>query len=518
MPLLSGSSAEVIAHNIAELMSSGKRSRDQAVAIAYAHARDHHYRHDAAERSPLADVLIHQMVIARTHGTSKPIRKKLPRQNYPRALEAAYGTRIIELMRHARAQYEKLLVELPRLLAQAQASRGDDAGDLAEPSLVDARQLFRPANEAKTFAGFPVVVENPIGSTRSWIDSDGTRGFTIMKAAYGYIDGAIGADGEEVDCYLGPNEDSPHVHIVHQNRKGGGYDEDKVMLGFASAHAAQAYYSAHYDDPSFFGSMTTMPLEAFRAQLADPSRGAAPLAFRADAPSELELAKRLIDEAAISTRQSMVKSTIEDIAGYFARETTIAQRRELSRQLTAGLGVDVIPDDRFIPALMDYFTHENAALITSVAEDLHRDVANLVARAFTKRMNPETLAAHIQHRFDVSESRARFIARDQLGKLWGQLNAVRQRGIGVTHFIWDTQEDDRVRIWHRSLHSKRYSYDDPPVVNDKGERMLPGEDYGCRCDAIPDLTDILARVAAAMPKRGWQPARISRAGRPSARR
>lgn len=38
MPLKSGSSQKVISENIAELMRSGKYTRDQAIAIAFAKA------------------------------------------------------------------------------------------------------------------------------------------------------------------------------------------------------------------------------------------------------------------------------------------------------------------------------------------------------------------------------------------------------------------------------------------------------------------------------------------------
>jgi hypothetical protein len=124
--------------------------------------------------------------------------------------------------------------------------------------------------ERLTFAGFPIVIENPKGSVREWIDTDGTPGKTKMRYAYGYIEGAAGSDGDSVDVYLGPSENAAWAYVVHQNRKPDftEYDEDKVMLGFDSANHAGDAYVAQYDDERFFGGMTVLSLDDFRTRIA----------------------------------------------------------------------------------------------------------------------------------------------------------------------------------------------------------------------------------------------------------
>lgn len=121
-----------------------------------------------------------------------------------------------------------------------------------------------------TFAGMQVCIESPRGTTRSWVDTDGTAGETTMKYDYGYVVGSRGTDGDSVDVYLGPSPDAQWVYVVHQNSKASGfaeYDEDKVMLGFESPNDARAAYLAQYDDSRFFGSMTMMTLEEFRLKI-----------------------------------------------------------------------------------------------------------------------------------------------------------------------------------------------------------------------------------------------------------
>lgn len=50
---------------------------------------------------------------------------------------------------------------------------------------------------------------------------------------------------------------------------------------------------------------------------------------------------------------------------------------------------------------------------------------------------------------------------------------------GSTHYIWRTQEDDKVRTSHAANDGRLFAWDDRP---DTGH---PGEDYNCRCWAEP---------------------------------
>ena len=122
------------------------------------------------------------------------------------------------------------------------------------------------------FNRFRIVIESPKGAVRTWVDSDGTPGQTVMANDYGYIEGSLGADGDSVDVYLGPNEQAEWVYVIHQNKKSANfeqYDEDKCVLGADSANHAKDLYLRNYDDPRFFGGMSQMKVEDFREKLND---------------------------------------------------------------------------------------------------------------------------------------------------------------------------------------------------------------------------------------------------------
>ena len=113
--------------------------------------------------------------------------------------------------------------------------------------------------------GLPIAVENKPGSVRKGVGKDGKPWRTEMKHHYGYIQGTKGADGEEVDAYVGPHRGAKDAFVVHQHKEDGrGFDEDKVMLGFKSKKDAEKAFLAHYDDPKFLGPVSKVPMEKLK--------------------------------------------------------------------------------------------------------------------------------------------------------------------------------------------------------------------------------------------------------------
>ncbi len=62
----------------------------------------------------------------------------------------------------------------------------------------------------------------------------------------------------------------------------------------------------------------------------------------------------------------------------------------------------------------------------------------------------------------------------------------------TARYIWKTQGDSKVRDSHRKNHNKIFSWDDPP------ETGHPGEDYGCRCVAVPYHEKVRERMEMTM--------------------
>lgn len=110
----------------------------------------------------------------------------------------------------------------------------------------------KAGNYAKThkfFQGLDITIENLKGKARRGIGKDGKPWSVTMPANYGYLKRTEGADGDHVDCYLGPSEKSDQVFVVDQkDAETGKFDEHKCMLGFSSEKEARQTYRAGFSD------------------------------------------------------------------------------------------------------------------------------------------------------------------------------------------------------------------------------------------------------------------------------
>jgi SPP1 gp7 family putative phage head morphogenesis protein len=145
------------------------------------------------------------------------------------------------------------------------------------------------------------------------------------------------------------------------------------------------------------------------------------------------------------------------------------------------------------PASVQYAARKARDASIGLVEDAARVYATQVRALFN---SPETtigrrvedLRDDLIGRGNVSESRAALIARDQTLKLNSFLNQAHQNENGVTRYTWSTSGDERVRDTHAELDGDDFEWGSPPMI-DRGdgtsEALNPGEDYQCRCVAIP---------------------------------
>ena len=97
---------------------------------------------------------------------------------------------------------------------------------------------------------FDISIEQPKGSVRSGVDSNGKKWETTMQNTYGYIRGTEGVDGDHIDVFLSDDIDGWNgrkAFVVDQYNEDGSFDEHKVMLGFNEAADAETAYFANYD-------------------------------------------------------------------------------------------------------------------------------------------------------------------------------------------------------------------------------------------------------------------------------
>lgn len=100
----------------------------------------------------------------------------------------------------------------------------------------------------------------------------------------------------------------------------------------------------------------------------------------------------------------------------------------------------------------------------------------------------DTMVKTIKASYGVSESKAQFLARQETKLLVAKFKESRYNEVGIDEYIWQTvvgSPAHPVREDHARLNGTRQRYSNPPVVNKKGDRKNPGEDFGCRCRDKP---------------------------------
>lgn len=99
------------------------------------------------------------------------------------------------------------------------------------------------------FGSLNIAIENPKGSVRSGTDEQGNKWESKMVHHYGDIKGTKGADGDDLDVFIGDSTESEKVFVVDQvDTKTGKFDEHKVLVGFNSLEEAKAGYLANYEE------------------------------------------------------------------------------------------------------------------------------------------------------------------------------------------------------------------------------------------------------------------------------
>lgn len=186
---------------------------------------------------------------------------------------------------------------------------------------------------------------------------------------------------------------------------------------------------------------------------------------------------------------------IGNIARRYARVTEEFGDAQFERQFRAVLGID-LPGKPAVQSQIRMFVRENVSLIQSIPGDMLARVETTVNRGVNQGLRASEIAKQVQRRFKVSENRARLIAKDQVNKLHGQLNQLRQEAVGVREYVWRNSRDARVRgnptglypsakYNHWTREGKRFRWDKPPADGH------PGEPIGCRCRAEPVLSTLL---------------------------
>jgi len=178
---------------------------------------------------------------------------------------------------------------------------------------------------------------------------------------------------------------------------------------------------------------------------------------------------------------AMVRASSEQVAQLLALEGARHTKAWMTSARRAfGIDLSAVISEEDLGGYLDTVALRNASLIRGLADDLLKRVGQETTTALIAGESVKDLKARLKRQLEISDSRARLIARDQTAKLTADLNRKRQEEAGVDTYIWRTSQDERVRARHARLEGTKYQYGEPTGAEDG---LPPGQPIQCRCNA-----------------------------------
>lgn len=220
---------------------------------------------------------------------------------------------------------------------------------------------------------------------------------------------------------------------------------------------------------------------------------------------------KLIDQTflEINLAQKEKIQRVLDGLHHFSSEASRQNAKQLKKSLKKSLGVDIFDqagtDGRFLQSQIDSWAEENLLLIENIPEKLMTDTKGSVQRAVKNGRRANRIKNTVKKQLDVTENRAKTIARDQISKLNASITRARSEKLGINYYVWFSSLDERTRTSHEVLHGMICDYDDDTIYSEDGVNWLsrasiggfvgnPGDDINCRCVAAPYVSDILSEI------------------------
>lgn len=218
---------------------------------------------------------------------------------------------------------------------------------------------------------------------------------------------------------------------------------------------------------------------------------------RFDDSQDLDAKLRLLlQDVSAALEKRIAEYGLDQKVEQIAKMAKSVSIREWKRAVKDTLGIDLLDDyykGEFFEEAIRRWIAENVLLIKSIPNETLGNMREIILGSYLKGSSIRDIQKAIQETYNVSKRKAQLLARDQVATLNAQLAKAQQTDAGCSKYRWSTSKDSRVRDCHKALDGKTFSWNDPPEMWYEtkqgrvytGRRCHPGEDYCCRCVAIP---------------------------------
>ena len=180
--------------------------------------------------------------------------------------------------------------------------------------------------------------------------------------------------------------------------------------------------------------------------------------------------------------------------------------KEFAKMLDKGIHVNLPTSASWWNDMKSSWAEDNYNLITSNAKNYVSKINTLTEQAIVNGMSPGKLKEEIfKATQGLEKSHCKLLARDQMGKLNGQITQAQMQEIGLDMYVWSTAYDDRVRDSHAAMEGLLCRWDDASVVSYDGGKtwvdrpaaavqLHPGQDIQCRCVGLAYYPELTAEI------------------------
>ncbi len=197
--------------------------------------------------------------------------------------------------------------------------------------------------------------------------------------------------------------------------------------------------------------------------------------------------------------QKLAAYGLYEMVEKIARLTKTTSLREWKRVVKETLGIDLMDDyykGDFYEQALRMWVDSNVEKIKTIPTESLGSMRQIILDGYKQGRTIRDISKDIQEEYNISKHRAQMFARDQVATLNAQITKMQQQDAGCKRYRWSTSHDSRVRPCHAALNGKTFDWNDPPEMWYEtkksgrvytGRRCNPGEDYACRCVAIPEF-------------------------------
>lgn len=276
---------------------------------------------------------------------------------------------------------------------------------------------------------------------------------------------------------------------------------DEIMNSLRALVSAVQQGRVWYEDGQFKGSFNAAISKELRTLGAQWNPAAKTWSLtKQDLPVEVQFAQATADQRYEAIRRDMLTtmadmdiSMIDNNSDLISKYGKAIDQMEMDfRKSVTGIeAITIVPKltegQRKIIA-EQWAQNLNLYIKNWTQENILKLRQQIQDNTFSGAGRAEAMVKTIQENYGSSKAKAKFLARQETALLMSKFQETRYGDMGINKYRWSTSHDERVRPDHAALNGKVFLFDQPPVTDRRtGARNNPGQDFNCRCIAIPIL-------------------------------